>query len=97
MKPEHLRLPCPPPKEYWDDREWAYDHLSELSQQYPDLWVAVVDKKVTAAGKVIAEVRATARQKTGRQSFPVVLAERGIYVYPSTSACIAGYVWLNLR
>ena len=82
MKTEHTPLPTPPPKEYWEDHDWAYDHLSEISRQYPNLWVAVVDKKVVAAGKVIDEVRATARQKTGRQSFPVILAERGIHVYP---------------
>ena len=81
MKTEHIPLPIPPPEEYWEDHDWAYDHLSEISRQYPNLWVAVVDKQVVAAGKVMSEVRATACQKTGRQSFPVLLAERGIHVY----------------
>ena len=83
METEGLQRPPPPPKEYWDDCDWAYDHLSEISQQYPNLWVAVVDKKVIAAGKVIAEVRAAAQHRTGRRSFPVILAERGIHVYPN--------------
>jgi len=47
---------------------------------YPNLWVAVVDKKVIASGKVIAEVERIAEKSTGRKEFPVILAERGIYV-----------------
>lgn len=83
METECLQLPSPPPAEYWDDHDWAYEHLSEISRQYPNLWVAIVDKKIAAAGKVIGDVRATARQKTGRRNFPVILAERGIHVYPT--------------
>lgn len=70
-----------PSKEYWKDSRWAHAHIAEIAKEYPNLWVAIVDKKVVAAGKVIAEVERTAQEKTGRKDFPVILAERGIHVY----------------
>ena len=78
--------PVPPtPKEYWDDSKWANENFSEISEQYPNLWVAIVDKKVVASGKVISEVRKIAEEKTGREHFPVILAEKGIHVYKPIS------------
>ena len=70
----------PTPEEYWEDRKWAYDHIDEIVKAYPNLWVAVVDKKVIASGKVIADVERAAEKSTGRKEFPVILAERGIHV-----------------
>lgn len=81
---EHPPVP-PTPKEYWDDRDWVHEHISEITEQYPNQWIAVVDKQVVAAGKVIAEVRNEAEQKTGRKHFPVIFAERGIRVYKNLS------------
>lgn len=78
--------PVPPtPKEYWDDHAWVHHHIGELAKTYPNQWIAVVDKKVIAAGKVIAEVRRETEQKTGRKHFPVIFAERGIHVYKNFS------------
>ena len=74
--------PIPPtPKAYWEDSDWADENFSKLAEDYPNLWVAVVDKKVVAAGNVISEVEKIAEEKTGRKSFPTVFAERGIHVY----------------
>ena len=75
--------PLVPPisEEYWEDREWAYDHMDDIVKAYPNLWVAVVDKKVIASGKVIAEVEKIAEEKTGRKEVPIILAERGVHVY----------------
>ena len=74
--------PVPPiPKQYWEDRKWAYDHIDEIVKEYPNLWVAVVKKEVVAAGKVIAEIEKIAEEKTGRKEFPIILAERGVHVY----------------
>ena len=74
--------PVPPtPKEYWDDFKWANEHFSEISEAHPNLWVAIVDKKVVASGKIISEVRKKAQDITGKENFPVMLAEKGIHVY----------------
>lgn len=81
MTAENFHITSLPPKEYWDDSRWAHDHISDLAQEYPNLWVAVVDKRVVAAGKVIEEVERVAQEKTGRTEFPVILAEKGIRVY----------------
>ena len=78
--------PVPPtPKDYWEDSDWADVHIGEISEAYPNLWVAVVDKQVIAWGKVIADVRKVAQEKTGRTHFPIVFAERGIHVYQGKS------------
>ena len=69
------------PKEYWDDSKWANENFSDIAKQHPNLWVAIVDKKVVASGKVISEVRRIAKEKTHREHFPVILAEKGIHVY----------------
>ncbi len=69
------------PKEYWEDRDWAYDNYNKLAKSYPDQWVAIVDKEVVASGKNGTEVITIAKQKTGRKDFPVIFVESGIRVY----------------
>lgn len=77
-------MPVPPtPNEYWEDSDWADEHIGEIADAHPNLWVAVVGKKVVASGKVITEVRKAAQQKTGRTQFPIIFAEQGIHVYQS--------------
>lgn len=78
---DEYTLPPNPPKEFWEDRDWAYKHLTELSRQYPNQWIAVVNKKVIASGEIAAEVKKIAKEKTGRKDVPVVLVERGLHVY----------------
>ncbi len=74
-------LPSPASREYLEDSNWAHEHLAELASEYPNQWVAIVNKMVVAAGRVISEVERMAREKTGRQEFPVILAEKGLHVY----------------
>lgn len=78
---EGMELPSVGPKEYWEDSKWANEHFTEIVREYPDQWVAIVDKKVVAAGRTIAEVEKIAIEKTGRDEFPIYFAERGIRVY----------------
>jgi hypothetical protein len=63
------------PDEFWEDRDWAFDNYPEWMRKYPDQWIAVVDKKVVAAGKDIGEIERIAREKTGRKYFPVIYVE----------------------
>ena len=81
MATENSLIDNLPPREYWEDSRWAHDHMSDLAEEYPNLWVAVVDKRVVAAGKVIGEVEKIAEEKTGRTEFPIILAEKGLRVY----------------
>jgi len=74
-------LPTPVSTEYLEDSNWAHEHLTELAKDYPNQWVAIVNKVVVAAGRVISEVERIAQEKTGRQEFPVILAEKGLHVY----------------
>ena len=78
-------LPTIPPKEYWEDSKWANDHFADIVREYADLWVAVVDQRIVAAGKVISVVRKSAQEETGRKHFPVIFAEKWIHVYENPS------------
>jgi hypothetical protein len=75
-------IPTTPP-EYWEDSRWANNHFSEIVEQHPNLWVAIVGQRIVAAGNVISKVRQQAQAKTNREHFPVVFAEKKIHVYQS--------------
>jgi len=74
-------LPSPASKEYWEDSDWALEHSSEISQKYPNQWVAIADKKVIAAGKDGSEVENLATEKIRKREFVIIFAEEGIHVY----------------
>lgn len=80
-KEESEELSSPEHKEYWEDSKWAREHFAEIVKEYPDQWVAIVNKKVIAAGETIAEIEKIAMEKTGREEFPIYFAERGVRVY----------------
>ncbi len=63
------------PDEFWEDQDWAFDNYTEWMKKYPDQWIAVVDKKVVAAGKDIGEIERIAQEETGRKHFPVLYIE----------------------
>ena len=68
------------PREYWEDSKWANDHFADIVKDYANLWVAIVDQKIVAVGKVISVVRKSVQEQTGRKHFPVIFAEKGIHV-----------------
>ncbi len=76
-----MRLPSPGPKEYWEDSEWAYEHMNEISEKYPNQWVVIYDKKVVTASTSGSEAEQIAREKVGNQEFVILFAEKGIRVY----------------
>lgn len=78
---KEIKLPQPGPVEYWEDSKWAGEHFTEIVREYANQWVAIVGKKVVAAGKTIAEVEKVCTEKTGRDEFPIYFAEKGIRVY----------------
>ena len=80
-KTKGIKLPSPGPTEYWEDSKWASEHFTAIVREYPNQWVAIVDKKVVAAGRTIAEVEKKGTERTSRDEFPIYFAERGIRVY----------------
>jgi hypothetical protein len=69
------------PPEYWEDRDWAWDHYAEFVKEYPDQWIAVCHKEVVAHGESIDEIEKIAREKTKMTHFPVIFVEGRIHVY----------------
>ena len=63
------------PKEFWDDKEWAFGHYSELMQRYPRCWIAIVNKEVVSAGSDLKKVREEAQKRTHRKEIPLIFVE----------------------
>ena len=61
-----IDFPEPPklPKRYFEDSRWGREHIDELVQKYPDMWVAILEQEVVVASTDLAEVDRVARQKT---------------------------------
>jgi hypothetical protein len=76
-----MTLPSPISKEYWENSEWAYEHMNEISAKYPNQWVIVFDKKVIAASRSGSEAEHIAKEKVANQEFVILFAEKGIRVY----------------
>lgn len=47
-----------------ENLEWKRKHHSELVGKYPDMWIAIVDKKIVSAGKDLGKVESEAEKKT---------------------------------
>lgn len=70
-----------PPKEYWEDEKWLNKNGTKLTKHYPNMWIAVVDKKVVAYGENPREVINKAKEIAGHEHFPIHFVERGMHVY----------------
>ena len=76
-----IKLPSPVSKEYWEDSEWAHEHMNEITAKYSNQWVIIYNKKVVAASTSGSEAEQIAREKVGDQEFVILFAEKGIRVY----------------
>ncbi|MBL7075131.1 hypothetical protein ISS37_07830 [candidate division KSB1 bacterium] len=81
MKTQNVQLPNPAPKKYWEDSRWAHEHSVEISERYPNQWIAILNKKVIAAGKDGSKVEKNGAEKAGDQEFVIFFAEKGIHIY----------------
>ena len=70
-------------RSYWEDSRWAHAHSQELSEHYPNQWVAIYNKQVVTAGRVISDILEEARRKAGDHEFVVFFSEKGIHIYRS--------------
>lgn len=68
---------------FLEDLDWAELHHSELLREYRGQWVAIYHQQVVASGKSIAQVKAEARRKTGRQHIPVYFVDSASTIYAS--------------
>lgn len=71
------------PKEFFSDLEWGEEHYTRLQLDYPDMWVAIIDKRIVAFGKSLKNVEFEAANKTNRprSEIPVIFVECGNHVY----------------
>ena len=50
-------------KRYFEDSKWINENINELTEKYPDMWIAVLEKEVVIASKDLGEVEEAARQR----------------------------------
>ena len=51
------------PKRYFEDSRWINENINELTEKYPDHWIAVLEKEVVIASADLGEVERVARQR----------------------------------
>ncbi len=56
-----------PNETYYEDVDWKDARLTELTEQYPNQWIAVVNGQVIAAGRSLTRVKREASKKTGKE------------------------------
>jgi hypothetical protein len=81
------RFPSPPrpPKRYWRDCDWFDAHDSQLAEQYPNQWIAVLSEKVISHSNSLEHVLKEVEEQGA--VFPAIgFVERGIHVYKNLSS-----------
>ncbi|NIM16522.1 MAG: hypothetical protein GTO45_31300 [Candidatus Aminicenantes bacterium] len=68
------------PKRFWEDKEWVFEHYSELLEEYANMWIAVLNKKIIGASSDLGKVEEI-KAKTGKKHIPVIFLEDGSHVY----------------
>jgi hypothetical protein len=93
-------FPEPPKlsKRYLEDFKWVNDTINELTEKYPDQWIAVLEKEVIIASKDLGLVKKVARQRAstvGRGPCVYTLVEapwrfrRSIGISDSGESCLS--------
>ena len=59
-------------KRFWEDWNWAREHISELTVKYPDKWVAIFEEKVIAANSELGRAEDEARAKVSEKRIPLI-------------------------
>lgn len=72
-----LRLP----KRFWEDKEWVFAHYSELVREYPNMWIAVLNKKIVGASPDLGKVEEAKIGTGGKKHIPIIFLEDGSHVY----------------
>ena len=54
-------------EQFWEDMQWGEDNYIELVKKYPDLWVAIVNKKVVASGQSLRNIELEAERETNKK------------------------------
>jgi len=63
--PKHQPLP----KGYIEGRDWAYEHGWELSEKYPNQWLAIYNKEVISFGDLGFVKKAVSKKAIGGPVF----------------------------
>lgn len=71
----------PTPQRYWDDEDWLDEHIMDITRQYPDMWVGVVNKKIVSSGENLGDVIKKAIELTGESHIFTHFVEKGMRIY----------------
>jgi len=73
-------LPRPTPA-YLQNSEWIFDHIDELTHQYPNQWVGAYGGRVLAAGHGLGEVVQTAERLAPGHDIAYHFVDDGTLIY----------------
>lgn len=68
------------PGRFWEDKEWVFSHYSELLKKHPNMWIAVLNKKIIGASTDLGKVEEI-KAKAGEKHIPVIFMDDGSHVY----------------
>ncbi len=71
-KKNHVPPNDMPPQRFWEDMRWLDNVDWTVLEPYERQWIAVYDKQIVAAGKDLDQVKAEAKEKTGRDTREIV-------------------------
>ncbi len=70
-----------PPKSFWEDDEWAHENYQTLLKNYPNKWVAIMNKTVICANVNLRIVKAFLARKNKGRAVPLIHIEDASHVY----------------
>ena len=70
-----------PPKTFWEDDSWAHENYQLLLKDYPNKWIAVLNKTVVCANEDLSVVRTFLTKKLKGKVAPLLHIEDASHVY----------------
>ena len=70
-----------PPKNFWDDDNWAHENYQTLLKQYSNKWVAIFNHRVVCANEDLKDVKNFLKKNFKRKTIPLLHIEDASHVY----------------
>ncbi|MBI5287068.1 MAG: hypothetical protein HY878_05715 [Deltaproteobacteria bacterium] len=70
-----------PPKTFWEDDNWAHENYQTLLKNYPNKWVAILNKTVICAHENLGVVKTFLARKIKSRAIPLMRIEDSSHVY----------------
>ena len=76
-----MNKPQIPAKSFWEDDSWAHENYQILLKDYPNKWIAVMNKRVICASEDLKVVKTFLARKFKGKITPLIHIEDASHVY----------------